>query len=251
MSNEGAVVVPGQDTKEVMWTDPDPPDYDYASVGHGLVFKKEGAGQLDWGPTGIAVLNGTTFMVTPQYIGTPEGPAMKATQLPEKTLSELLAYSDPAATGLPAFGPRIDELDDYAADDQGYIPEGSMGDMAGLRPQKFTTTSIRYVSEPFDMGVRKHKNIQSVEVSTSLTCPLYVGLLGRTSPQEPFKDVPTWAAIKHPVTRAGFNFGAIEFMLVLWANGYERGTIEGVTVGYKLMDLTGVHSRPTLLRGAR
>lgn len=251
MTNKGAVIVPGDDTKEAMWTEPDPPTYNYASVGHGLVFKKEGAGQLDWGPTGIGVLNGTTIMVTPQYVGIPEGPGNTVVQPAEKTIGELLAYSAAGAKGLPAFGPRMDELDDYVGEDQGYIPEGSVGDMAGLRPQKFTSTVIRYVSAPFDMGVQKLKNIQSAEVATSLTCPLYVGLLGRMSPQEPFRNEPTWSVIKHPVCRAGFNFGAIEFVLVIWATGYEKGSIEGITVSYKLMDQTGLHSRPTLLRRAR
>ena len=265
MANEGTVVLPGEDTKVEMWTEPDPPDFEYASVGHGFVFVREGAGQLDWGPTGIGVKGGQTFMVTPKYVGIPEGPGLSVEHLAEKTIEELLEYSAPGATGLPAFGPRIDELDDdlgsnyeqatgdsgiYRADDQGDIIEDSIGSVVGWSPKRYRTTSIRYSSMPFDMGVRKLKNIQSVEVHTSLVCPIYVGILSRVSPQEPFRDEPSWSVIKHPVQRAGFNVGGIEFVLCLWAQGYGHGAIEGITVNYKLMDQTGLHSRPTLLRGA-
>lgn len=250
MANEGLIIVPGSDTSEPMWTEPDPPTYDYSGVDKGFVFRREGAGQLDWGPTGIGLLGGQTFMVTPQYIGIPEGPSLTTTTPAEKTLTELLTYSEVGATGMPAFGPRIDDLDDYYGDDQGEIPERDMSTASGFRPQKFVSTTLHRTSTPQDMGVRKMKNVQSVEIETSLTCPIYVGILARTSPQQPFNEVPVWSVIKHPVQRAGFNVGGIEFLFLLFAKGYGVGEIGTMTVCYKLMDQTGLHSKPTLLRGA-
>lgn len=239
-----------------LWTEPDPPEFDYSKVGLGLMVSKHGVCQVDYRVTGTGERNGhVVHAVNGSYFGSSDGPSVTVSPTPVRTLGEVFAGSSGTVEdfGRLPWGPDEDDMDGISPDDAGGYIERDIGEMTVKTPVSLLGGRGLWYSGVLDMGFPGNEKMwKSISVDLPLNVPIIIGvaaLRGRY-PGEFHPPVYYTMGANRPMTAVAVT--GIAHQVIVFCNNPAVGVpFDAITVNFELTDNRNLHGYTRPLSEAR
>lgn len=242
------------DTARPLYTTPDPPEYDYSSVGKGFMISKHGVNQVDYQVTGVGQRHGTVIMaVNGSYFGSPDGPAIGVSPTPVRSLQEVFASSTGTVEDIGSlpWGPDEDDMEGISGDDAGGYIERTIGDVTVQTPASLLMGRALWLSEAHDMGLPGNEKMwKSMSMQTDLEVATTVGVVPYRGRVEGWMD-PVYYSIGPTRAATALAVTAIAHKLMIFCQNHAPGRIlDVIRVNFELSDNRQLHGYTRPMRNA-
>jgi len=242
------------DENHPLYTEPDPPDFEYSSVGKGFMVSKHGVNQVDYNITGVGQRHGTVIMaVNGRYFGSPDGPAVSLSSTPVRTLEEVFGSSSGTVEnfgGLP-WGPDEDDMDGISGDTAGGFIERNVGELTVQTPMDLLAGRAMWISEAHDMGFAGNEKMwKSLSFETELDVPLITGVIPYRNRSEGWLEPVYYTCGIHRPSTAVHVAALAHKLMFHCQNHASRVALDAIKVNFELTDNRQLHGYTRPLRSA-